>query len=253
VGLPGLLLAPLWLATVREPPRKGSVEAVSAVTVAAAYRHVKRHKRYFLLFYVVLGISGLGSYSFISWGPTVLVRSYGLSVADAGYYYGTIGLAGALVATIAWPTLSKFAVACGRPQATLEMVAAGLGLGHAAIASLRLIDDSWGAAAAIAVATFGFGTGGTLCVLTIQAASPAGMRAKLTSLYVLIGNLIGLTFGPALCAALAERLYAGPDAMRQSLSLMGMVLGPVTAGGIFLAVAGYRRAYAEQDEASSQP
>lgn len=246
VGLPGLLLAPLWLFTVDEPERtSGSLAAHDDPTVAAALRYLSQHKAYYGFFLFGIGISAIGSYSFIAWTSTVLVRSFGRTVAEAGAYFGTIGVVSAVAAAIFWPMLSNVYVRRGKPQVAMLLLTIGLGLGHSMLAAFALVDSMLGASIVIAVATFGFASAGALAVLIIQSAAPSRMRAKITSLYVLIGNLIGLTCGPALSAWISEWGFSGPDAMRMSLATIGALLAPATALSVYLATSGYKRAYRE--------
>lgn len=241
VGIPGLILGPLWLATVREPERIEEPGEADQTTVAVAFAYLRRHWRFYLPFYLSFGVSALASYSFIAWTATMLTRSYGQSIANAGATFGVVGVVAAAIAAIAWPAMSAWAVRAKRPALAVLALAIGLGIGNAAVAAFPFADSLVGAASIIAVATFGYGAGGGLAVLILQHVAPPRMRAKITSLYVLVGNLVGLTCGPALSAWLSESIFEGPDAIRQSLSLVGLVALPLTVGFILLAMAAHRR------------
>lgn len=241
VGIPGLVLGPLWLATVREPARIEEPGQADQTTVAVAFAYLRRHWRFYLPFYLSFGVSALASYSFIAWTATMLTRSYGRSIAEAGEIFGVVGVIAAAAAATVWPAVSAWAVRGKRPALAVLALAAGLGLGNAAVAAFPLAGSVGAAAAIIAIATFGFGAGGGLAVLIIQHIAPPRMRAKITSLYVLVGNLVGLTCGPALSAWLSESLFEGPDALRQSLSLVALIALPLTVGLILSAMAAYRR------------
>jgi MFS family permease len=236
VGCPGLVLAIVW-AMVREPDRTEAKAA--AASVPAAIRYVWGHRAFYLVLYGGLGLSALGSYAFISWGVTILIRSHGQSVAQAGAAYGGVGMIAAIAAAISWPALTDLLRRRGRHGAPIVLLAAGLSLGHVCLAMLALTDRLDVTIALMGAATFAFATGGSLPVLAIQFAAPDWMRAKTVSLYMLVGNLMGLVFGPPLCALIAERVFAGPDALRQSLALMGAASAPVAA----LVILAARRPY----------
>jgi hypothetical protein len=68
---------------------------------------------------------------------------------------------------------------------------------------------------------------GTLAVLILQSAAPSRMRARITSFYVLMGNLVGLTMGPPLSAWISQHVFEGPNAVRSALSLIGAMVCPV--------------------------
>jgi MFS family permease len=236
VGCPGLILAAVW-AFVRDPGRREARAAATSIPAAARYLWSRR--RLYGLLYGGLGLSALGSYAFIAWGVTIIIRSYAMPVASAGYIYGSAGLVAAVAASIGWPALTEWCRRRGRHGAPIALLALGLCLGHVCLALLSLAPRPGPGLVLMGLATFCFATGGSLPVLAIQFAAPDWMRAKLVSLYMLIGNLIGLVLGPPLCAALAEHLFDGPDALRSSLAVMGAVLAPLTAIVILAARAPY--------------
>ena len=237
VGAPGLILAPVWLAGVAEPPRLGPQRAPADATVGAAARYLRRHAGFYAPFLLSFGASAIVSYGFIAWSATILVRSYGETVADAGRLFGLAGFVAAMAAAVIWPSAGGRLIARSRPQPALLLLALGLAVGHTAVAGYALAGSLAAAIAVIAVATFGFGAAGGLAVLIVQNVAPPRMRAKITSLYMLCGNLLGLTCGPPLCAWLSETAFTGLDALRHALVLLACVLGPVT---VFLIVVGAR-------------
>lgn len=113
------------------------------------------------------------------------------------------------------------------------------------MALLPLIEARNLAIVSIAVAIFGIAASGTLAVLILQSAAPAMMRARITSLYVLTGNLIGLTLGSPLSAWISENLYSSPDAMRSTLGLVGVIMLPAVFVLRLFAKSGYRKCLEE--------
>lgn len=246
VGLPGLVLAPILVFTVREPDR-GSQESVAAhdASIAAVARHLSNHARYYAPYFLALGISAIGTYSLISWATSMLARSYGMSVASAGSLYGTAGLAAGIVAAIFWPAASAWVQRSGRMYGNMLLMAAGLGCAQLSMALLPQLEGRALALFAIAVSIFGIAASGTLAVLILQSAAPPLMRARITSLYVLTGNLIGLTLGPPLSAWISENFYEGPDAMRSTFGLIGMIMLPTVFILLLVATSGYRKCLEE--------
>lgn len=206
-------------------------------TQAAAY--LWAHRRFYGFLFLGLGASAIGSYSFISWTVTVLVRSYGLSVGSAGFKFGLIGLAAGAAAAAFWPWLSAYVARRMRPSRLPWLLAGALGTGQILMSAFGVATGPAGLLTLTAAAAFCFAAIGTLPVLLIQYVTPAGVRARVVSLYVLFGNLIGLVVGPTLTAVLATRLFDGPDAMRLSLALLGAVLAPTCAAMLVMAGRGY--------------
>lgn len=246
VGLPGLLLAAILLVTVHEPERgvQESTEAHDA-SIAAVARHLSNHARYYAPYFLALGISAIGTYSLISWATSMLARSYGMSVASAGSLYGTAGLVAGIVAAIFWPAASAWVQRSGRMYGNMLLMAAGLGCAQLSMALMPQLEGRALALFAIAVSIFGIAASGTLAVLILQSAAPPLMRARITSLYVLTGNLIGLTMGPPLSAWISENFYEGPDAMRSTFGLIGMIMLPTVFILLLVATSGYRKCLEE--------
>lgn len=246
VGLPGLVLAPILLFTVREPDR-GLQESMAShdASIAAVARHLSNHARYYAPYFMAIGISAIGTYSLISWATSMLARSYGMSVASAGSLYGTAGLVAGIVAAIFWPTASAWVQRSGRMYGNMLLMAAGLGCAQLSMALLPQLEGRALALFAIAVSIFGIAASGTLAVLILQSAAPPLMRARITSLYVLTGNLIGLTLGPPLSAWISENFYEGPDAMRSTFGLIGMIMLPTVFILLLVATSGYRKCLEE--------
>jgi MFS family permease len=247
VGVPGLLLGPLWLLTVAEPDRVEAQGQADQTTIAVAFAYLRRNWRFYLPFYLSFGVSALASYSFIAWTATMLTRSYGQTIADAGQIFGVVGVIAGAVAALFWPALSARAMRRGRPAFSVLALAIGLGIGNAAVAAFLLASDLDGAIAIIAIATFGYGAAGGLAVLILQHIAPPRMRAKITSLYVLVGNLVGLTCGPGLSAWMSDSVFQGTDALRQSLSVLALIMLPLTVGLILLAMTAHGRVVEEAD------
>lgn len=73
VGIPGLVLAPLFMMTAKEPARGVSEDrATEQASIGAVARHIGLHYRYYLPFVLALGISAIGTYSLISWAASML-------------------------------------------------------------------------------------------------------------------------------------------------------------------------------------
>lgn len=241
VGFPGLLLAALWFATVREPARvMGENMSQSDASMGAVLKHLRSHIGFYFPFLITFAVSALTSYSFISWTTAILFRSYGFSVADAAFYYGTIGLIAAAIGAFLWPTMAGWFISSGRPAANVVALAIGLTLGHLSVALLGQLDTNFAAIVAIMLAIFGFAAGGGLAVVIIQTAAPPRMRAKITSFYMLMGNLVGLTLGPPLTAWLSENWFEGRHALRESLATLAGLSAPIVLVAMLGAAYAYR-------------
>ncbi len=239
IGAPGVLLALVWLAVMQEPVRGpgGATEP----SLAALRAHLARHWRFYAPFLPSFGASAVASYGFISWSVTMLIRSYHLGVSAAGSYYGSVGMVASAAAALFWPALLGAATRRGRADLGLLFLAAGLGLANLLVAGLVFAHALAEALAIMAGASFGYAAAGGLAVLIVQRAAPAGLRAKLTSLYMLLGNLVGLVCGPPATAWLSEHAFSGSDAIRTSLAVIAAGFGMLAVVLIGASYPGYCR------------
>ncbi|WP_433948354.1 MFS transporter [Brevundimonas diminuta] len=245
VGLPGLVIAPLMVLTVREPARIREASAQSYATVRDALDYVRKEGRLYGFVFLGLGAYTIAAYSFIAWTPTLLIRKFGLSPADAGYLFGTVGVGVGILSAALWPWLVTRWGRQGKPQRLITALAGALGGAILAVALVGLSPSPALAAAAIALVVLGGSTASCLPPLIIQFVAPGEMRARLMAGYLVSTNLIGLAIGPALAAAVAERFFTGPGALGSAFVVIAAVAAPIAFGSILLARPRYGVAYRE--------
>jgi len=82
----------------------------------------------------------------------------------------------------------------------------------------------------------------------LQVITPNPLRAQMTALYFLVGNMLALGFGPTLVALVTDYGFRDPQQLRYSMALVSAVVLPL--GGLlsYLALGPYRasRERAEQ-------
>lgn len=102
VGLPGLMLLPL-LALIREPPRGHSSGLMPLLGVL---RQLVADNGAVLRVCVVKGALGIGDYALISWLPTLLQRSHGMTALEAGGLVALSITTSGVIASVAGGALS---------------------------------------------------------------------------------------------------------------------------------------------------
>ncbi|MGE0829624.1 MAG: MFS transporter [Hyphomonadaceae bacterium] len=235
VGLPGLVLAPILWLTVREPAR--TQEAVGAADFSSpkqALDYFWRERAVFGWMFVGMSALGICSTGFVAWTPTLLIRAFEQTPAEAGYLFGTIGVVCATIGAFAWPILIKFWSAAGQRDAIVILLAVGLGSILAAIAVLGVAPSLPVALGAIAVAMFAVSSSGILPPNVIQAVAPARMRGRLIAINLMASTLVGLAVGPTLCAFVAETFYSGPRALGYAMTSVAAFSGPTAVIAILL-------------------
>jgi MFS family permease len=105
LGIPGMVVGLIVWLTVREPQRgqlDDATEKVEPTTLLATLAYIKQHK---MAFHLLMGgsVATLWSWGLMWWMPTFLVRSYHMTVGQAGELLGPMhliaGTAGTLLAS----------------------------------------------------------------------------------------------------------------------------------------------------------
>jgi len=220
LGLPGVLLALLVAATLREPPRVGAGSSATG----RAWPTIKRllGHRVYRLCVLASALHLMLLYGMTVWTAPYFIRSFSLSVAKAGLILGTLGalagvlggVAGGLIADrlavrdkrwlAFWPALS---VALATPFCLVGFLDGYLG-GPLILAIVTLV---------IAVTCNAMYQSATYTL--VQTLVNAQERATAAALMILIQSLIGLGLGPLLIGALSDRLTAAHGVSGLGLAL----------------------------------
>jgi hypothetical protein len=78
----------------------------------------------------------------------------------------------------------------------------------------------------------------------LQVITPNALRAQLTALYFLVGNLIANGFGPTLYALVTDYVFGDPAMLRYSIAIVSGCVLPLGALFGYLALKPYRESVA---------
>jgi predicted MFS family arabinose efflux permease len=227
LGIPGVGVALIVWLTVKEP-RRGqldqSVEKASPVGLTATLSYVWRHKS---AFHLVVGgsIATLWSWGLMWWMPTFLVRSYHMTVGQAGELLGPMhliaGTAGTLLAS--W-LMSRPAAA--NPRHIPRLLAWVTAVTTVPSLLLFVVHDErlthlllW-----IFVPSVYFYIGPILGLL--QNAVPPQMRATTCAVLLFAANICNLVVAPQLIGWLSDWFATGFHGGMESLRWAMLALAP---------------------------
>jgi len=215
VGLAGVVLMPLFALSVRDPertnPAQGQVDILHVGLMLAA-------KPSFWLLAFGAASSSLVGYGIAFWLPSLLQRSFGMTLLSASHFYGLLLLVGGVPGILLGGWTADRAGLSGKTGYAripgiaflicVPLFAAGM-LNHASAVSFAL-----------------FLIPQALCymwlapVLTaVQHLVPAPVRATASAFFLLINNLIGLGLGPLTVGKLSDLLTPslGSEALRAGM------------------------------------
>jgi len=165
----------------------------------------------------------MAAISYLAWAPAVLIRQHGLEPSEVGFAYGTILLCAATPGVLAGGWLTDAFANRGRTDAPVRVAILALVASIPFAVAMPLMPTQTGALAALAGFSFLAGVMNSLPATSLQAVAPNQLRAQITAIYFLIGNLVSLGLGPTVVAAISDSLLGGPARIGLSLAIVSGV------------------------------
>jgi len=223
VGCAGLVLAPIFRFTVRDPHRGGiDAAGVPAAKVAPArfvdvFRIVVRKKSFWLMAFGAASASVCG-YGVAFWLPSFFQRSMGLTLVETSWFYGAITFFGGGLGIIGGGVLadrlgSKSRSAYPKIPAVAFMIAMPCFFFAVNTSSPLVAFPLFLIPTALNLAWLG-------PVLTsIQHLVPAHMRTTASAMFLLINNLLGIAVGYYYFGAVSDLLRPsfGAESLRYAI------------------------------------
>lgn len=240
LGIPGLVIASVILLTVREPERTASASASARdqISAAAFFSYLKRHWRFYLPYYVGLGLFAMYSFATVSWVPTLLIRRDGMDAATTGYLLGAVGAPSALLSTFLWPWLATRFEKRGHADGIVRAFLVSMIVAAPVFVLAPLASSPAFMLAGAGIAIGCLSSAGSLTPMVVQSYGPNRMRARLMALGLLAINLVGYTLGPLIVVLISRHWPADKGALAYGLAGLGIISGPCG----FAAMAVARRA-----------
>jgi len=249
VGIAGIVLAPVFLALVRDKPRAAPVVAEDAVSPLAVIPIMMKKPAYWLLS-IGAGCSSMAGYGLALWVPKIIAVHYGWTaktdLVNVGWFMGLLlligGTTGIFLGGVVADRLGKSDRAWyARIPAIAWLITAptfmiGLLLPNPWIAWPILLIPN-------ALNTLWLGP----IITSVQHLAPTRMRTGASGTFLLINNLLGLGLGPWLMGALSVALKGtyGDDSLRYA-AIIAVGLYLIAALLAFLAIGPMKRGWIEE-------
>jgi MFS family permease len=237
VGLGGIIIAPIFRMTIKEP-RRGQYDRDRGDTKAPGLKlifHTLSSKPSFWLLSLGASFSSMMGYGVFFWLPSFFVRSYNLTLLNASLFYGAVLLIGGLVGIWVggwlgdrfgqnkrsnYAKIPAIAFLCTVPFYVLAILSPTLTLTFFVLLVPTALGLAW------------LGP----VISAIQHLVRPDMRATASAIFLFINNLIGIGMGTYAIGALSDYLTAqfGDESLRYSI-LAGTGFYIVAAGLFFLA------------------
>lgn len=247
MGIAGLILAPIFKFVVRDPPRAKGATAPTLADLSATFPAIAR-KRSFWLMAFAASLSSLCGYGLATWVASILIRSFGLSLMEAGQFLGAHLLIGGTIGVFMGGWLADRLGSRNRRWyawlpaiawlITAPLYAVGLMSENLVFVWLLLLIPN-----ALNILWLGPVTA------AVQHLVEPSRRATASGAFLLINNLIGLGVGPLLIGTISDLLRAthGADSLRIA-ALAVLVFYLIAALLMFLASRSIERDWVEDPE-----
>jgi len=211
MGVAGVILAPIMLIVVRDLPR---APHAAAAPIGQVFPLLAKKPVFWLMAFAASS-SSLCGYGLAVWTPSVLERSYHLSLIERGQFMASVVFIGGCTGVFAggwfadrlghldrawYARLPAIAWAITAPTFALGLMAPSLWLAWPLLLIPNALNILW------------LGP----VITAVQHLVPQRMRSTASASFLLINNLIGLGVGPYLIGAISEALKKsyGAEALR---------------------------------------
>jgi predicted MFS family arabinose efflux permease len=220
VGIAGILLAPVFRLTVKEPERgrfDRQREAHAPPALGAILRTLAK-KPSFWVISLGASCSSMMGYGLFFWLPSFLVRSYGLTLLEASLFYGAILLLGGIAGIWlgGWAG-DRFGQARRKVYVQIPALAFLLTIPFylVGVLSPTLLLSFFVLLVPTALGLAWLGP----VISAIQHLVPPDMRATASAVFLFVNNLIGIGIGTWAIGALSDALQLryGADSLRYAI------------------------------------
>ena len=245
VGAPGILVA-AWIATLREPKRRGLAMAADAFpSVGEVGRYVVGRRGTYGLMILGTSIASLMWNGVTGWIPTFFIRDFGWSAGEVGLWFGlamlTCGSAGIYTGGLLCETLRRR----GHVDSNLRVAVSSAYLAAVPGVLAPFMPTAPLALAAFALFMFAAAMphGGNAAALA--EITPNRMRGQVTALYLFGLNMAGIGIGPTVVAAFTDKVFMDEHAVGKSIALTVAIAAPSAAFVLWATLKPYRRTRTE--------
>lgn len=230
-GLPGLLVAALFLILPEPKRRFTNAELAEAdnVPFRAVLDYLNENRTFFWCLFIGVGMINLSVLGSISWLPAMMMRTFDMSLTDAGLLSGGLLIIGGLIGLVLGGAMMD-RIGGGTPGVRIRFCG-----WSAAIATVgALIFPLTGNIPLLSVSFVIFFSAAAVTVgaapSIIQQLAPNRMRATISAIYIFMVNAIGLGLGPTLTGLLSDTLFPTATGIRYAIAVVavsGYVIGAI--------------------------
>jgi len=244
VGLPGVLMGLLVL-TIREPARREVLSLPGAGKPEGLWALIRSRPGVTAAYMFGYGCINIPFAGFLAWGPTFLMRRYGLSPAEMGISLALVFLIPTTIGQLAGAAISDRNFARGRRDApfTTALYCAVL-LIPAAILMPLAPTWQWSIGGLAVIVLLVCGSVGHSAVMASLIA-PNRLRGQFAACFFLVQNVIGQAITALLIAVVTDHVFHDEARIGDAMAIVGGIGATIGAVALALGRAPLRRLLAD--------
>ena len=247
VGLPGLLVAVL-MTTVKEPSRKGKMQITSEdgkstdeISIPQTIKFLWKRNRAYGWLFLSMACSVLMGYAFLSWLPTMYIRTYQIGIGTVALWQGVAFLVGGPFGATMSGWLGDILFKKWDRTAHVKLFAYSMIVMTLAAALVPLM-PSYQLATLMFVPQIIMAAGQTaLAPVAIINITPNQIRGQVIAIYFFVISMAGYTLGPTSVALLTDYVFQDESLIRYSISIVALIVGMVGVFAGFKCIPHYRK------------
>jgi MFS family permease len=230
-------------------PRRGLAGAPP--TAAGSWGDVFRFMQARWAFFAchLIGFSAIMAmaYAQMSWTPAFLIRRFGWEVDQVGVTLGSFGLVMGLFTFLTTGALVDWLMKKGMLDAHFRYYLWGsiAALVAGALCFLSPTPTPFFAGLAIIAIPCNMAA---IAASAIQLVTPAGLRGRVSAVYLMVVALFAMTVGPSMVGLLTDDVFKDPQKIHLSLSVTYAILSPIAIAAFAFGLGPMRQAVRRADE-----
>ena len=240
VGIPGLVLA-IAAFYLKEPRRiEEQVDSNHLVDRKNVFLHLKEHRKTLIPMFGGLIFMALIFYSFSFWAPTMMIRTFDISLTEVGFILGMITIISSITGTIIAGSAVDYLRNRNYSDAPVRAAMIAVILALPPIILLSFVQTELGAWICIAMYLLFISSFAPLGLLAISGVSAGSVKGQTAAIHAFLMMAFGLSLGPQLTAFFTDFVFVDPNLLINSVSLTGLIVLPISALLFKLSLSRYR-------------
>ncbi|QLC23923.1 MFS transporter [Parasphingopyxis algicola] len=237
MGIPLVLV----LLTLREPLRRDHGDGPAKASAVQTLAFIREHRWMFAFFFGGTALCLLVLDGIFIWLPAYLIRSYGMSLSEAGTSIAAVSLVAGLAGTVGSGYLNDFLVRRGYNDGPVRATLLLALLGAIALPLAIVVDQTWSTVTLFGVGIAGLAGATTVPQIAMQQVVPNRMRAQIAAGYFFLVNIVGFGLGPFAIGATTDYIFGSEARVGDSMLVVTLVTMPIALLILTLACRPFRR------------